>query len=160
MEEALAALGLEALRGRNPSLLSGGQKRLAAIAGVVAMRPSVIALDEPTADLDERSSGDILRVLEAFHGQGKTILLATHDVELAARWADEIVLLAAGEVVARGPPGDVFYRVEDLEGLGVRIPPVVRLFRMLAKEGLVHPAKRPMRPEELLEALLVAVKRG
>ncbi len=156
--EALRSLGLESLGGRNPAQLSGGQKRLAAIAGVIAMHPSIIALDEPTADVDNKSSQDILSVLDAFHDAGTTVLVATHDVELASHWADEIILLVNGRVVAAGTPTDVFYGLEDLEGMGIRTPSVVRLFRSLAQEGLADPEARPMSVEALLDAVLVAAR--
>ncbi len=158
VEEVLSSLGLRDLRRRNPGQLSQGQKRLVAIAGVVGMRPSIIALDEPTSDLDVRSSKDILEVLDAFTEAGKTIIVATHDVGLAAAWADEVILLSQGRIVAQGVPAEVFYGLGDIEEMGIRTPPVVSLFRRLADEGLADPKARPMTFQELLDAVLVTIR--
>ncbi len=157
-DEALSSLGIGDLRNRNPSQLSQGQKKLVAIAGVVAMRPTIIALDEPASDLDERSSQAILRVLDAFHGEGKTILMATHDADLAAVWADEIVLLAGGNLAVQGTPSEVFYALGDSAILGVQVPAVVYLYRRLADMGLVRPNERPTSMEELMASLRMTVK--
>ncbi len=79
-------------------------------------------------------------------------------MELASHWADEIILLVNGRVVAAGTPTDVFYGLEDLEGMGIRTPSVVRLYRSLAQEGLADPEARPMSVEALLDAVLVAAR--
>ncbi len=160
VKDTLMTLDLQELAGRHPGQLSQGQKRLTAIAGVVSMRPSIIALDEPTSDMDEKSSQAILSVLEGFHREGRTIILATHDVDLASRWADEIILLAEGRVLAQGTPADVFYGLDGLEDLGIRVPAAVQLIKRLSRLGLVDPGVRVMSLEELLAALLVAVKQA
>ncbi len=85
--------------------------------------------------------------------------MTTHDVELACAWADEIIILADGRVVAQGPPAEVFYGPIDLEGLGVRLPAAVHLFKELSHLGLVNPNARPVSVKDLLAALPLAVER-
>jgi cobalt/nickel transport system ATP-binding protein len=155
VRDALERFNLLELRRRSPAELSQGQKRLVAIAGVVSMEPRIVALDEPTADLDERSSRAILEALDALHRAGATILLATHDVELACLWAERVILLVEGSVVADGTPADVFYDAKELEDMGVRVPRVVSICRQLSRLGLVDSTARPLSIQELLSVLKV-----
>lgn len=107
VEEALAAMEIGDLRDRPTHLLSFGQKKRAAIAGVLAMRPEVLLLDEPMAGLDPEGAERLLDLLERLHRAGTTLVLATHDLDLARSWADEAVVLHEGTVVGRGAPGRV-----------------------------------------------------
>lgn len=105
VEEALAAMEIGDLRDRPTHLLSFGQKKRAAIAGVLAMRPEVLLLDEPLAGLDPEGAERLLDLLERLHRAGTTLVLATHDLDLARSWADEAVVLHEGAVAGRGAPG-------------------------------------------------------
>ncbi len=109
--EAMDLVGLdyETNKDRSPFELSGGQKRRAAIAGVVAMRPEVLILDEPTAGLDPIGREDVLKQIKLLHKQnGITVILVSHSMEEVARYADRILVMDQGKVILNGTPGDVF----------------------------------------------------
>lgn len=107
VEEALAAMEIGDLRDRPTHLLSFGQKKRAAIAGILAMRPEILLLDEPMAGLDPEGAERLLDLLERLHRAGTTLVLATHDLDLARSWADEAVVLHEGAVVGQGAPGRI-----------------------------------------------------
>ena len=146
---ALAAVGLAGFEGRDPTTLSGGEKQRLAIAGLLAMRPRVLVLDEPTTDLDPIGRTDILRVLAALRADGIAVLLIEHDLAAAAV-ADRVVLLDAGRVRAAGAPADVLADPARATAAGVRPPDAARLFATL---GLPDP---PLDPEVAAERLRAA----
>lgn len=149
--ETLALLGAAELAQRMPNYLSGGQKRLVAIAGVLAMRPGVIALDEPTSDLDPRHTVLIEQVIRSIREKyGISVVLATHDLDLAARVADRVCIIHGGSIIASGPPREVFYDDQSLETAGLAPPLVVALYRDLCGLGRVPPGMVPVTPEELV----------
>jgi len=150
---ALEAVGITDLAGRAPHNLSLGQKKRVAIAGVLAMQPEILVLDEPTAFLDPAGQADLLEVLDRLHRQGHTLIMATHDVDTAAAWADEVVILAAGKVAAAGPPH--LLTEEDLmRRCRLRPPLISQLFALLRRRGLAW-EKLPLTVEEAAELLLV-----
>lgn len=104
VEQALKSVGMEQYSQKVPYHLSYGQKKRVAIAGVLAMNPDILVLDEPVAFLDPAGKYALFDILDTLNQQGKTILAATHDVNLAARWADEIIILHNGHVLAQGAP--------------------------------------------------------
>lgn len=116
---ALAATGLEALADQRPHLLSGGEKRRLAIAGVLAMDPRVLVLDEPFSNLDYLGVRDVLSRVVALHRQGRTILLTTHDLGKVAAHADRLVMMQSGRIACDGTPREVIDRSEEF---GVRRP--------------------------------------
>lgn len=116
---ALAATGIADLAELPPHMLSHGQRRRAAIAGVLAMRPRVLVLDEPTAGLDPSGVDDLLDELDAFLDPGRAVVLSTHDVELARTWADDAAILRDGRVVAQGPAREVLSDRELLRSCGL-----------------------------------------
>ena len=116
---ALDALGLSRLRERNPSSLSGGEKRRLAIAGVVAMDPEVIVLDEPFSNLDHPGTLDLIACIETLHRTGRTIVLATHDIEKVITLATRMIILEQGRLVADDAPQAL---LKHLEQFGVREP--------------------------------------
>lgn len=123
---ALAATGLEGLAELPPHMLSHGQRRRAAIAGVLAMRPRVLVLDEPTAGLDPRGVDELLAELDAYLEPERAVVFATHDVELARRWADDAAILREGAVAASGPASEILSDRSLLEACGLsgrRRPP-------------------------------------
>lgn len=124
VESALDLVGLGAMRDRSPHLLSGGEKRRLAIAGVLAMHPEVIVLDEPFANLDYDGVRQILGHIVALHGGGKTIVVCVHDLEKVLAHAERLIILRHGKIVADGPPARV---VLEAEAHGVRMPAAVRL---------------------------------
>lgn len=122
VEEALKALGLEELRRLPPHYLSGGEKRKAAIAGVLAMQPEVILFDEPTASLDHRNLLMLQNILDQLHKQGLALLIATHDVDFVWGWAKRVLLFHEGRLLADATPQDLFSQTQLLEETGLRPP--------------------------------------
>ncbi|QQE74708.1 energy-coupling factor transporter ATPase [Brevibacillus composti] len=157
--EALEIVGLDyqAVKDRSPFLLSGGQMRRVAIAGVLAMQPKVLILDEPTAGLDPAGKKAILEAIYRIHReQSLTTLLVTHSMEEAARYADMLVVMANGRVVLVGTPDEVFAQSELLRGLGLDVPDTVAFVSQLNRrlpEELRLPASI-YREEELIGQLL------
>lgn len=125
-EAALEAVGLLPLRFRSPQRLSFGQKKRAAIAGVLAMEPAILALDEPMAYLDPEAQEGLERILNRLHQQGVTLLVATHDVDWAAAWADEVILLVEGRILAQGSPA-LLTDPELVRQARLRLPRVTEL---------------------------------
>lgn len=142
VDEALAAVGLSALAGRLPQHLSQGQKKLVAIAGVLALRPSVVVLDEPTASLDPSGTREVFAVLDELNRQGATLVMATHDVDLAAEWADRVLILQGGRVKAEGGR-ELFTDQTLMTGVGLAIPRLAATFAgFVADPPLAVPAAR------------------
>jgi cobalt/nickel transport system ATP-binding protein len=135
VEEALASLDIEQLADRPPHRLSLGQKKRAALAGVVAMKPQVILLDEPTAGLDPAGVEALLAILEGLQRGGTQITFATHDVDLAYGWADRVAVLCSGQIVACGPPENVFLCRDLLEAAKLRVPWIVDVGHALLAAG-------------------------
>ena len=152
--EALEAVGAADLVHKLPNYLSGGQKRLVSIAGILAMKPKVIALDEPTSDLDpvhsERIEDLITGLRERF---SISVVIATHDLDFAARVADRICLVKNGSVFAEGTPSEVFYDPALIADAGLKVPQVVRVYLEYCALHGIEPRDHPVRMEELLAAL-------
>ncbi len=139
VKEALAFVRLdyEALKDRSPFELSGGQKRRVAIAGVLAMRPSVLILDEPTAGLDPRGREEILAEIRALQKKrGITVVLVTHSMEDVARLVDRLIVMEKGKIALDGPLVEVFRQVDRLQAMGLDIPQITRLMHELKAKGL------------------------
>ena len=122
VDEALAALDLVALADLPPHQLSHGQRKRAALAGALAMRPELLALDEPTAGLDPRGIEALHRQLDTLHARGLAIALTTHDIDFAHRWAAEVVVMDSGRIAARGPAAEIFADADLLHRVGLRQP--------------------------------------
>ncbi len=133
---ALDAVGLGAYRDRSPLLLSGGEKQRLAIAAMLAMRPSVLVLDEPTASLDPAAKAAVFRVLQELRRrQDITILMATQDVERISRFVDRVLVLDGGKIVLDGPPVAILAQVPELEALGIGAPQVMELAHLLSQRS-------------------------
>lgn len=139
VEHALAIVGLAAERDRNPQFLSAGQKQRLALAGVLALEPECIVLDEATALLDPTGRAAVMRILDTLHAQGRTIILITHFMDEAAR-ADRVVVLERGRVAMDGTPRQVFLRGEDLRRWGLVLPSAAALAQTLSREVSGFPA--------------------
>ncbi|MFC8422064.1 energy-coupling factor ABC transporter ATP-binding protein [Streptomyces sp. NPDC057236] len=151
--ESLAALDITALADRPTHLLSYGQRKRTAIAGAVAMRPRVLILDEPTAGLDPDGQERLLATLDGLRENGTTVVMATHDVDLALRWADDAALLTPSGAHT-GPAADVLARTELLAAAGLRLPWGVAAARLLRRYGLLADSGAgPRTAEELVAAL-------
>ena len=139
VDESLQAVGMAAYRKRSPNRLSGGQKQRVAIAGVMAMRPRCIVLDEPTAMLDPVGRREVIKtVRELNQKEGITVILITHYMEETVN-ADRILVVDAGKVKMEGTPKEVFSQVERLRELHLGVPQVTELAYELRKEGLPLP---------------------
>ena len=139
VDEALAAVGMTEYARHAPHLLSGGQKQRVAIAGVIAMRPRCIVLDEPTAMLDPIGRKEVIdTVLKLNRESGVTVVLITHHMDEAAR-ADRLIVMDAGEVIADGAPTKVFQDVEGLRKVGLTVPETVGLLYELRQAGMDVP---------------------
>ena len=139
---------------RSPFELSGGQMRRAAIAGVLAMRPSVLILDEPTAGLDPKGRDKILTMLEELHAAGHvTIIMVSHSMDDMARLATRLLVMSEGKIIAQGTPREIFAQAEMMTSIGLDVPDAAHLCRTLREKGYDLPADL-YRPEELKEHLL------
>jgi len=153
-QRALEAVGGAHLAGKLPNYLSGGEKRLVAIAGIVAVMPRVIALDEPTSDLDPVNSQVIEELIVRLKEEyGIGVVIATHDLDLAARIADRICLVKQGSIFAEGPPDEVFYDEDLIREAGLKPPSGIQLYLDLCRKAGILPGRRPVRREEIVAAL-------
>ncbi len=156
VREALHKAGLDpdAMEGRSPFELSGGQMRRVAIAGVLAMRPSVLILDEPTAGRDPRGRDRILSMLEELHAREKvTVVMVSHSMDDMARLATRLIVVSGGKILADGTPREIFSQEEMMVSAGLGVPEAARLCAALRRKGFSLPADL-YRPEELKEHLL------
>jgi len=136
VEESLKAVGMTAYRLQSPNKLSGGQKQRVAIAGVMAMKPECIILDEPTAMLDPNGRREVIRTIhELNRAEGITVLLITHYMEEAIE-ADRIIVMDDGRIVMDGQPREIFSRVKELKSHGLDVPQVTELAWELKEAGM------------------------
>lgn len=142
VREAMRFVGLEydKFKDRSPFQLSGGQMRRVAIAGVIAMKPDYLILDEPSAGLDPRAKNAIFSELyQLYQSHGMAVILVTHNMEEAAKYAQRILVMSQGEIVCDGTPEDIFLnRLPELDIAGVDIPDVVKLAIKLKEKGLIR----------------------
>jgi len=152
---ALETVGAGDLAARLPNYLSGGQKRLISIAGILAMQPLVIAMDEPTSDLDPVHTGMVESIIRDLRDrQGISVVIATHDLDLAARIADRVCLVQNGAVYAQGNPQEIFYNSKLVQDAGLSLPSTVRTYLDFCAALKTAPIDRPVRREELTQALM------
>ena len=152
VDKALKQVGMYQYREHAPHLLSGGQKQRIAIAGVIAMQPDCVVLDEPTAMLDPIGRRDVLRTIRQLNRErGVTVVLITHHMDEAAQ-AGRLVVMARGRVVADGAPREVFQDVEGLRAVGLTVPETTQLLWQLRREGLDVPLDA-LSDEECAQAL-------
>lgn len=139
VREALETVGLgyEDVKDRSPFELSGGQKRRAAIAGVIVTKPEVLILDEPAAGLDPLGKREIMELLHAIHGGWcKTIVVVSHDMDEIAENCTRAAVFSDGKVVMEGTPAEIFRRSDELIGLGLDIPVTAKCARILKERGI------------------------
>ena len=143
---------------RSPFELSGGQMRRVAIAGVLAMEPKVLILDEPTAGLDPRGRDRILGMVQELHAKGgTTVIMVSHSMDDVARLATRLVVMSKGELVATGTPREIFRQVDMMESIGLGVPEAARLCALLRQRGVKLPDDL-YTPEELRDSLLALWK--
>ena len=152
VDEALTKVGMQKKRSYSPGKLSGGQKQRVSIAGILAMRPRILILDEPTAMLDPRGRREVLSAAMSLNKEeGITVILITHDMDEAAM-ADRIVVMDKGKIAMEGTPSEVFRESEKLEEYGLDIPFPAQIAHYLKELGL-DIGTVPVTAEELAEAL-------
>ena len=160
VRQAARFVGLEeGLLDKSPCDLSGGQKRRVAIAGVIAMEPRVLILDEPTAGLDPAGAAQILENIRTYHQEkNATIILVSHSMEEVAREAGRLVVISQGTIPYSGAPADVFAHGAQLEEMGLGVPAMTRVFARLRAMGLDVPAS-VYTVEQARDAVLATLKR-
>jgi len=160
--EALKKVGLtEDILDRSPFDLSGGQMRRVAIAGVLAMEPEVLVLDEPTAGLDPRGRHEIMEMFYELHKkEGISIILVTHSMEDASKYADRIIVMHKGTVYKEGTPREIFSSPEELIELGLDVPETIRIQLKLEKKLGKKIGDPSLSMEELVKKLNLFYKRG
>ena len=158
VEESLKAVGMTAYRLQSPNKLSGGQKQRVAIAGVMAMKPECIILDEPTAMLDPNGRREVIKTVhELNRAEGITVLLITHYMEEAID-ADRIIVMDGGRIVMDGKPAEIFSRVKELKAYGLDVPQVTELAYELKEAGMPLPDGILTR-EQLVKELMPLLKK-
>lgn len=150
IKESLRQVGLEGLEERSPFELSGGQQQRLAIATVLAVRPEVIVMDEPTAQLDPVGKTEVLETMRALNKEGYTIIVAEHEIEELANFADRIIALHEGRIVLDGSKRRVLTDVDQLKKIGVDPPSVTELSRLLAEKAEFAPNQYPITLDEAI----------
>ena len=137
VREALLQVGMgPEILDKSPFELSGGQKRRVAIAGVLAMKPGTLVLDEPVAGLDPAGREELLKLIQGIHESGVTVVMVTHSMDDAARLCNRLVVLNHGRVAFDAPPGEVFRHEEELRDMGLDVPECVKLVKALRARGM------------------------
>ena len=157
VDKALKQVGMYEYRGHAPHLLSGGQKQRVAIAGIIAMEPKCIVLDEPTAMLDPRGRREVMQTITQLNrDKGITVILITHHMDEAAQ-AQRVIVLHKGKVAADGTPAEVFAKVENMHAIGLASPQTVELCYELNKNGFDLPLSS-LDPDECAQILYDSLK--
>lgn len=153
VNNTLEYVGLTHLKDKPPHHLSGGQKKRVAIAGIVAMDPEVIILDEPLANLDPVGADEVMDLLNELNYFGKTIIISTHDVDLAYGWADYVFLMNEHKVISEGTPEAIFMDNEKLKAAYLRRPVTLEIYEEIRRRGLVKPQCCPRDIPDLMNSL-------
>jgi cobalt/nickel transport system ATP-binding protein len=140
---ALRQVGLTGFDRRPPHQLSGGERKRVAIAGVLAMDPDVLVFDEPTSGLDPSGSEDIMELLDELNLEGKTVVISTHDVELAYPWADRVILMLDGRIIQEDRPAIAFGNPDYVRRAHLSVPTLLELSMELERRGFSLPEKKP-----------------
>lgn len=135
-KEALEMVGMTSSENKPPHHLSGGQQKRVAIAGIIAMKPEIMILDEPTAGLDPQGVEQILNILNKLNEEGMTIVISSHDVEMINEFADQIFVLKDGEIIGDGTPDEIFANHELLEIANLKPPKTAEILKILKSNGL------------------------
>ncbi len=137
VEEALKRVGMEGFEKRTPHHLSGGQKKRVAIAGILAMKPEIMILDEPTAGLDPQGAIKIMNLLSQLNSEGITIAISTHDVDSISQYVNKIFVMADGEIIGDGTPKEIFSNEDLIKKANLKLPIISELFKLLNEEDKI-----------------------
>jgi cobalt/nickel transport system ATP-binding protein len=151
--EALQAVGLSGYERRLPHQLSSGEKKRAAIAGTLAMNPEILVFDEPTSSLDPAGASDLMDLLDELNAGGTTVIISTHDVELAYHWADRIILMNQGTVLRTGSPEEIFTDSSLITMSNLRMPALLEVHVELLHRGMVEETSAPKSVLQLVNSL-------
>ena len=154
VEDALARVGMSGFEKTAPHHLSGGQKKRVAIAGILAMKPEVMVLDEPTAGLDPQGVVDLSKLLRELNDEGITIIISTHEVDLVPDYAKKVFVLVDGLLIAEGTPKEIFSKPEILDQANLKVPIVTQLFQKLEADGIDMENDYPLTIDEAREKFL------
>ena len=154
VEEALSRVGMSGFEKKAPHHLSGGQKKRVAIAGILAMKPEIMVLDEPTAGLDPQGVVNLQKLLKDLNDEGITIIISTHEVDLVPNYAQRIFVLVDGLLIAEGTPKEIFAQPEILEQANLKVPIVTELFQKIEQEGFDMENDYPLTIEEAKDKFL------
>lgn len=152
--ESLARVGMSGFEKKAPHHLSGGQKKRVAIAGILAMKPEIMVLDEPTAGLDPQGVRGLSKLLKELNDEGITIIISTHEVDLVPNYAKKVFVLVDGLLIAEGTPKEIFAQPEILDKANLEVPIVTELFQDLEKEGFDMNNDYPLTIDEAKEKFL------
>ena len=152
--ESLARVGMSGFEKKAPHHLSGGQKKRVAIAGILAMKPEVMVLDEPTAGLDPQGVVNLQKLLRKLNDEGITIIISTHEVDLVPNYAQRVFVLVDGLLIAEGTPREIFAQPEILEQANLKVPIVTELFQGLENEGYDMNGDYPLTIDEAKDKFL------
>jgi cobalt/nickel transport system ATP-binding protein len=160
VSEALQAVGLSGYERRLPHQLSSGEKKRAAIAGTLAMHPEILVFDEPTSSLDPAGASDLMELLDELNAKGTTVIISTHDVELAYHWANRIILMNRGTVLRTGSSEEIFTDPSLISSSNLRMPPLLEVYGELLHRGMVEATSAPKSVLQLVNLLERSSSRG
>ncbi len=160
VDEALKMVDLPLeLKSHSPFALSGGQMRRVAIAGVLAMDPKILILDEPTAGLDTQATNDLLKLIKELNKKGTTIIMVTHQMEQVAYYANHVIAMSNGQVVADTTPQQLFSDAQRLKKLSLTLPVSVEVAQFLSKDGITLKNAEPLTLDALADEIAEAMRR-
>lgn len=156
VERIMEEMDIASYREKPTHALSGGQKKLVSIADVLVMEPEIVIMDEPSSSLDPKHVRLVNQAVENMSAKGITVMMATHDVDYAFAWADEVVVIHEGRVLRQGPPQEIFADPALLHTANLTRPAVMEMYDILCRKGILNPdAPMPKKLEELLSRLTV-----
>lgn len=158
VKSAITYMNLEDFTDRAPHYLSGGEKKRVSIADILAMESEILIFDEPMAALDPVNAENVEQVLSRLHDDGKTLLIATHDVDFAYRFADRVLVFSDGEIIADGTPFQIFQQTEVMELAHLKKPAMMTVWETLVSKGMVkNQGDYPTTPEQMIGKLTIEI---
>lgn len=161
VSEVLQLVGLDdSYLERSPFELSGGQKRRVAIAGILAMDPDILVLDEPTAGLDPQGANEMMALFKKINQMGKTVILVTHEMDYVLQYCEQAVVMQDGKIVYQGEPGGLFANQELLKQVDIRAPQIIQLAQQLQAQGFKIELNKIKHVDDFIAAIIACRKAG